>query len=268
MNQPSANVPGPSTNTWPEQLVTLCVFIGAAGLWELMVRWFQVPQWILPSPHAILAEMYVSAGYLWQHSLVTFREILVGFGLALLLGILLGIAIAFFPLLERTLYKLLVATQSVPKVAVAPILVIWLGLGDMSKIAMAFLLCFFPIVVGTVSGLQSTNRELLDLAEVLGASWLQAFLKIRFPAALPYLFSGLRVSIGVAATGAVIGEFVNADRGLGYSLLMASSQLKGPLTFSVVIILAGVGIALFSLVAWLERVACPWARTMVKGDIM
>ncbi len=229
--------------------------------WELLVYFFKIPQWLLPSPKAIISEMYRSAAYLWEHSLVTLGEIILGFALAFGGGLLLGIIIAFSPVLEKTLYKLLVATQAIPKVAIAPILVVWLGLGQLSKIALVFLLCFFPIMVGTVSGLQSTNRELLELADVMGANWFQSFLKIRFPAALPYLFNGLRVSVSLAVIGAIISEFVNADRGLGYSLLIATSQLKGPLTFSVVTILALLGIGLFSIVAWLEKLVCPWAKS-------
>jgi len=236
------------------------------GVWELLVDLLSIPRWILPPPKDIITELYRSAGYLWQHGLVTLGEILAGFVLAIGVGMFLGIIIAFSPLLEKTLYKLLVISQSIPKIAIAPMLVIWLGLGLLSKIAMAFLMCFFPIVVGMVSGLQSTSRELLDLAHVLGANWLQSFLKIRFPAALPFLFSGLKVSASMAVVGAVISEFVNAERGLGYSLLVTTSQLNGPLTFAVVVILAAFGIGLFSLVAWLEKAICPWAKSAGTED--
>lgn len=243
-----------------ELIMTILSLGVVVSVWELLVNFFRVPQWLLPAPSAIFSEMYSSAGYLWQHTLVTLEEILVGFTLALAIGIFLGIIIAFSPVLEKTLYKLLVATQSVPKVAIAPLLVLWLGLGQMTKMTMVFLMCFFSIMVGMVSGLQSTQRELLELADVLGANGLQSFLKIRFPAALPYLFNGLKVSASMAVVGAVISEFVNADRGLGYSLLITTSQMNGPLAFSVVTILAVLGIGLFSLIAWLEKVICPWAK--------
>jgi NitT/TauT family transport system permease protein len=249
-----------------EILMTILSFCIVLLAWELLVGFFDIPQWLLPAPRAILSEMFRSSGYLWSHSLVTLGEILVGFAIAFVVGIFLGIIIAFSPLLEKTLYKLLVATQSIPKVAIAPLMVLWLGLGLLSKIAMVFLMCFFPILVGMVSGLQSTNRELLELADVLGANWVQAFLKIRFPAALPYLFNGLRVSASMAVIGAVISEFVNADKGLGYALLITTSQLKGPLAFSVVTILALLGIGLFSLVAWLEKLICPWAKSRGTGN--
>lgn len=249
-----------------EWVMTLLSFGVVLLLWETLVYLFEVKQWLLPAPSAILAEMLKSSGYLWTHTLVTLKEVLIGFVLALVIGILLGVIIAYSPLLEKTLYKLLVATQSIPKVAIAPLLVIWLGLGQLTKVTMVFLMCFFPIMVGMVSGLQSTHRELLELSEVLGANWYQAFLKIRFPASLPYLFNGLRVSVSMAVIGAVISEFVNADKGLGYSLLITTSQMNGPLAFSVVIILAALGIGLFSLVAWLEKRICPWAKTSQSGD--
>lgn len=243
-----------------EFILTALSLVTVVVLWQLLVTLLALPQWLLPSPLAILKEMYCSAGLLWQHSLVTIAEILQGFILALLIGILLGIIIAFSPLLEKTLYKLLVAIQAIPKAAIAPLLIVWLGLGQLSKIAMVFLMCFFPIMVGTVSGLQSTSRELVELAEVIGASWWQSFLKIRFPAALPHLFSGLRVAASLAVIGAVISEFLNADQGLGYSLLIATSQLRGPLAFASVIILGLIGIGLFMLVAWVEKMVCPWSK--------
>ncbi|MEL1133946.1 ABC transporter permease [Desulfitobacterium sp. THU1] len=244
-----------------EWIMTLLSFGVVLVLWEALVHLFELPQWLLPAPSAILGEMGQSSGYLYLHTMVTLEEVLIGFIFALGIGIFLGVIIAYSPLLEKTLYKLLAATLSIPKVAIAPLLVLWLGLGQTSKITMVFLMCFFPIMVGMVSGLQATPRELLELSNVLGASRTQSFLKIRFPAALPYLFNGLRVSTSMAVVGAVISEFVSADKGLGYSLLITTSQMNGPLAFSAVTILALMGIALFSFVAWLESTICPWAKT-------
>ncbi|MDP4126062.1 MAG: ABC transporter permease [Bacillota bacterium] len=243
-----------------ELLMTILSLGCVIAVWELSVKILRLPSWFLPAPSAILREMQNSAGYLWSHTFVTLQEILIGFIVALVVGIFLGIIIAFSPVLEKTLYKLLVATQSIPKVAIAPLLVLWLGFGLTTKVTMVFLMCFFSIMVGMVSGLQSTHRELLELADVLGASWMQSFFKIRFPAALPYLFNGLKVSASMAVIGAVISEFVNADRGLGYSLLISTSQMNGPLAFSIMTILAAIGIGLFSIVARLEKVICPWAK--------
>jgi len=244
-----------------EWVMTLLSFGVMLILWEALVRFLEMPQWLLPAPSAIFAEMTQSSGYLYLHTLVTLREVLIGFILSVGIGIFLGVIIAYSPLLEKTLYKLLVATLSIPKVAIAPLLVLWLGLGEVSKVTMVFLMCFFPIMVGMVSGLQSTSRELLELSDVLGANWLQSFLKIRFPASLPFLFNGLRVASSMAVVGAVISEFINADKGLGYSLLITTSKMNGPLAFSAVTILALMGIGLFSVIAWLEKLICPWAKT-------
>jgi len=230
-------------------------------LWEVLTRIFKIPKWLLPGPTLICRELWNSAGILWQNTLVTGSEIVQGFVLALIGGIVLGTIIAYSPFLEKTLYKLLAATQAMPKAALAPLLVIWLGLGHPAKLAMVFLMCFFPVMVSMVTGLQSTSRELLELAEVLGSNWLQSFLKIRFPAALPYLISGVKVAASLSVVGAVISEFVNADKGLGYSLLVSAAQLNGPLTFASVVILAALGVMLFSLVSLLEKLICPWARS-------
>jgi len=244
-----------------ELFITLLSFGFVLLIWELLTRVLEIPKWLLPGPTLIFTEMWNSADHLWQHTLVTGGEILQGFGLALVGGVIFGTVIAYSPFLEKTLYKLLVATQAMPKAALAPLLVIWLGLGHSSKLAMVFLMCFFPVMVSMVSGLQSTSRELLELSEVLGTNWLQGFLKIRFPSALPYLFSGVRVAASLSVVGAVISEFVNADKGLGYSLLISAARLNGPLTFASVLILAALGIGLFSLVTFIEKLICPWAKT-------
>lgn len=244
-----------------ELFITLLSFSSVLLIWEILTVFLEIPKWLLPGPTLIFLEMWNSASHLWQHTLVTGGEILQGFGLALVGGVIFGTIIAYSPFLEKTLYKLLVATQAMPKAALAPLLVIWLGLGHSSKLAMVFLMCFFPVMVSMVSGLQSTSRELLELSEVLGTSWLQGFLKIRFPAALPYLFSGVRVAASLSVVGAVISEFVNADKGLGYSLMLSAAHLNGPLTFASVIILAALGVGLFSLVTYLEKLICPWAKT-------
>lgn len=248
---------------------TVLTFSFVVTVWELLVNLFKIPQYLLPSPRTIIIEMYQTAGFLWKHSIVTIEVILLGFALSVIAGIFLGIVIAYSPVLEKTLYKLLVATQTIPKVAIAPLLVVWLGLGMAPKVALVFFLCFFPITVNMVSGLQSTSDELLELAEVMGANWLQSFLKIRFPAALPNLFNGLKVSVSLAVIGTIISEFICSDQGLGYGLLIASSQLKGPLTFSIVTILAVIGISLFSMVTRLEKLICPWAKsTEIEGQII
>ena len=161
-------------------------------------------------------------------------------------------------ILNLILYPILVATQSIPKVAIAPIILVWFGLGMSSKLALAFLVAFFPVVVDTATGLQATPPGLLELARALRASPRQVFLKVQMPAALPFIFAGAKVAITLAVIGAVIGEFVGSVTGLGNLVLTANSQLDGPLAWAALIWLSGLGIVLFSVVALAERLMMPW----------
>ena len=184
-----------------------------------------------------------------------------GFGLALVIGIPLAVCVANSRLLNLTLYPILVATQSVPKVAIAPIILVWFGLGMQSKLAIAFLVAFFPIVVDTATGLRATPPGLLELARSLRASPFQVFMKVQMPSALPFIFSGAKVAITLAVIGAVIGEFVGSVNGLGNLLLTANSQLDGPLAWAALIWLSVLGILLFVAVSVTERIVMPWAES-------
>jgi NitT/TauT family transport system permease protein len=181
-----------------------------------------------------------------------------GFVLAIALGIPIAVAIANSRALNLMFYPLLIALQSVPKVALAPIILVWLGTGIESKLAIVWLVAFFPIIVDTVAGLRSTPRELLELAHSLRASPMQIFLKVQFPAALPFIFTGAKVAITLAVIGAVIGEFVGSSEGLGFLLLSATSQLNAPLAFAALFALSFLGIFVYLLVELAERLAAPW----------
>jgi NitT/TauT family transport system permease protein len=167
--------------------------------------------------------------------------------------------IVYSPVIERSLYPLLVATQAVPKIAVAPLLIFWAGLGLFPKILVAFAISFFPIVIDTVVGLRSVEPELLYLARSMGAGERKIFLKIRFPSALPNVFAGLKVSVTLATVGAIVGEFIQADRGLGYALQQATSVINTRLAFATIFLLAVMGIALFVAVEALEHRLTPWS---------
>jgi len=171
----------------------------------------------------------------------------------------LAVCVANSRVLNLSLYPILIATQSVPKVAVAPIVLVWFGLGLESKLAIAFLVAFFPIVVDTATGLQATPAGLLELAHSLRASRWQIFWKVQFPAALPFVFSGAKVAITLAVIGAVIGEFIGSVNGLGNLLLSANSQLNGPLAWAALVWLSLLGVLMFAAVALIERVTMPWA---------
>jgi NitT/TauT family transport system permease protein len=196
---------------------------------------------------------------------ITLLESLYGLVLAFLLGVPLAVAIAGSRTLNLMFYPLLIATQSLPKVALAPLILVWLGIGMESKLAIAWLVAFFPIVVDTATGLRNTPAEFLDLATAVRASPFQTFWKIRFPAALPFVISGSKVAITLAVIGAVIGEFIGSNEGLGNLLLVANSQINIPLAFACLIGLAVIGIGLYGAVAAVELALKPWFGETVNG---
>ena len=223
-------------------------------IWQAAVWVFDIPSFLLPAPSAIGASIAVHWLALLRHSGVTLGETLAGFGLGLAIGIPLAVAIVASRLMERVLYPLLVASQAVPKVALAPLLLVVLGYGVLPKIIVAFLIAFFPIVVNTVTGLASVNRDLLRLLRSMGASEWDVFLKVRFPHAVPTMIAGLKVAIALAVVGAVVGEFVGGRSGLGYYMLVATGNFDTPLIFACVVILTILGVALFYAVSLLDVV--------------
>jgi NitT/TauT family transport system permease protein len=227
-------------------------------IWEAAVDAFSVPEYLLPLPSKVAVELSHEIGYLLPHLLITALETLMGFLLAIVVGIVLAVLIVSSPLLGAAIYPLLVGSQSVPKVAIAPLLIFWTGIGVLPKILVAFLIAFFPIVIDTVAGLRSVEPEMLQLARSTGASEAKTFWKIRFPSALPSIFAGLKVGVTLAVVGALVGEFIQADRGLGYTLLQSNAMLNTKLSFAIVLMLSSLGIALFLVVDTIERLAIPW----------
>jgi NitT/TauT family transport system permease protein len=230
-------------------------------LWQGYVDLAHVSKIILPSPLEIMRASWQRSDLLLRETVPTALESIYGFALAVVIGIPLAVCVASSRILNLTLYPILIATQSVPKVAVAPIILVWFGLGMQSKLAIAFLVAFFPIVVDTATGLQATPPGLMELAHSLRASRWQTFWKVQFPAALPFIFSGAKVAVTLAVIGAVIGEFVGSIDGLGNLLLSANSQLDGPLAWAALVWLSVLGILLFLGVIVAERLLMPWAET-------
>jgi NitT/TauT family transport system permease protein len=246
-----------------QQAVTKFLFplIGCAlviGVWHFSVVLFHVSNIVLPKPSLVLDVMVKEKMMLLEEGWVTLKECIYGFALSVAIGIPIAVALTNSRILSLTFYPLLIGTQSIPKVAVAPIILVWLGTGLESKLAIAFLVAFFPIVIDTAAGLQSTPRELLDLARSLRASRLQVFTKIQFPAALPFIFAGSKVAVTLAVIGAVIGEFISSNEGLGYLMLVANSQLNSPLAWAALVALSVLGILLFFAVVVAERILMPW----------
>ena len=227
--------------------------------WEAGVRVFGIAEFILPRPSVILEKIAANAGLLATHTVATFVEIALGFGLSVVVGIGLATVIVHSPFLERLIVPLLVSLKTIPKVALAPILIIWFGYGLMPKVLIAFLISFFPIVISSVIGLRSAEKEMIYLVRSMGAGRAQTFFKIRLPKALPSIFGGFRVAMIQAVIGAIVAEYLAAERGLGYLQLVAQSRLDMPLLFASVVVLSLLGIALFNLVALTERLMTPWA---------
>ena len=244
--------------TWQGVLLPTSVLLGTLVVWEVVWRVFQMPLFVVPLPSGILLETWQWRAHLLSHGWVTLYETLLGFLLSIAVGTPLAVMLVYSPLLRSALYPLLIVTQAVPKVAVAPVLLLLLGAGGFSKVVVAFLVAFFPIVVDTATGLAATPQELLDLSRSYRAGTLKTFLKVRFPMALPFFFSGLKVAVTLAVIGAVVGEFVGSDKGLGYVIVSATSYWKSNLAFAAMLLLAVMAVALFGLVELIERLVCPW----------
>jgi len=234
-------------------------------VWHAYVAAFDVPVAVLPRPALVLDSMIANWRLIVEEGWITLLESLYGFILAFVLGVPLAVAIAGSRTLNLMFYPLLIATQSLPKVALAPLILIWLGTGMESKLAIAWLVAFFPIVVDTATGLRNTPAEFLDLATAVRANRFQTFWKIQFPAAMPFVISGSKVAITLAVIGAVIGEFIGSNQGLGNLLLVANSQINIPLAFACLIGLALIGIGLYAAVAVVELALKPWFGEAAHG---
>lgn len=223
-------------------------------VWQLAVPILGLSEFVLPTPLQIIARMGKDYALLLTHARVTLFEVLGGFAFAVLAGIPTALLIFYSRVFERAVYPLLIAEQAIPKVALAPLVVLYLGYGWAPKIFLAFLIGYFPIVVSTVVGLQSLEPGMVNLVRSMGASGWQTFVKIRLPAALPSVFGGLKLAVGLAVIGAVIGEYVAAEKGLGYLQLQANSQFDTTLNFASVVMISGLGVLLFFVLRLVERV--------------
>ncbi|MBI3076900.1 MAG: ABC transporter permease [Deltaproteobacteria bacterium] len=228
--------------------------------WEALVTVARVPDYLLPAPTRVAQELWDRFPLLLRHTGVTLGEVGLGLVAAVAGGGLLAVSMAHSRLLHRALYPLLAFLQAVPKVTVAPLFVIWLGYGIGSKVLMVLLITFFPIVVNLTAGLLLVEPDLVRLVRSYRASPWQIFLKIRFPHAIPYLLAGMRIAVALAVVGAVVAEFVGADRGLGYLILLSNAELRTPLLFASLAWLGAIGAGLFGLLHWTERWLLPWAQ--------
>lgn len=227
-------------------------------LWDVAIRVFDIKPYLIPPPWAVAKQLVNEWPMLWREMLPTLYATLGGFVASAIIGVPIAMWIASSRLIESFVYPLLVFSQSIPKVAIAPLFVVWFGFGIVPKVIAAFLLGFFPVVVATVQGFKSVESDVIDLARSMGANPLKIFLKFRLPTALPAIFSGLKVSVTLAVVGAVVGEFVGSNSGLGYVLQKANGTFDLPLMFAALVVLSMIGVLLFLALELIERWLMPW----------
>jgi ABC-type nitrate/sulfonate/bicarbonate transport system permease component len=247
----------------PALLVTVLV-----AVWQGVVVFFDIPAWKLPAPSAIAAELVASRALYLKHTWVTLMEVMLGFGAALATGVLLATLIAYYRTLQRAVYPLVIASQTIPIIVIAPLLLIWVGYGIAPKIIVVILIAFFPITVNTVDGLRSVDTDMVNMMRTLGASRWQIFIKVQVPTAMPFLFSGTKIAVTFSVIGAVIGEWVGASAGLGYLTRISVPLFLTARSFGAVVLLAAMGIILFVSVALLERLLLPWYHTEQRQRVL
>lgn len=240
-------------------ITPIAVLLGFLLLWEGVVDLFQVNQFLLPAPSAIFAVIWDSGDVLMEFALYTLMTTVIGFGVAVVSGVLLGLAIGASVLVYSGLYPLLIAFNAIPKAALVPILIIWFGVGFWPGIITAWVISFFPIAVNVATGIATIEPETRDVLRSLGASKLQILQKVGIPRSLPYLFASLKVSITLAFVGSVIAETVGGNNGIGYVMIRGAADYKTPLIFAGLIIIAVMGIAMYGVCAWFERRMTGWA---------
>ncbi|MEN9763262.1 MAG: hypothetical protein RI906_3088 [Pseudomonadota bacterium] len=238
-------------------LVTLVFFL----IWELACRVFSIPEYLLPSPSEIWSGTFAIAGSVAGHSAATLKTVLLGFVVSIAISLPLAVVLTSSPSLASAVYPFLVWTQSIPKVALAPILVVMLGANELPRVVITVLVAFFPLVISIATGLMSVPPELIELGRACRASKWRELVKIRLPFAVPFIFAGLKVAIALAVVGAVVAEFVNADAGLGFLIQTSTAFFKVPVAFGALIILSLMGVILFQIVVLVERIFFPWSSS-------
>jgi len=240
-------------------VLPLLAFALCLALWETASRVFAIPTYLMPSPSAILAAGHKLGWALASNAGATLMTILLGFGLAIVIGIPLGVLVSCSPLVAEAFYPLIVFAHAIPIIAVAPVIVVIFGTDLLARLIIVVLIAFFPIMVATASGMLNTPRDMLELAQATAASRLVQITSIRIPHAIGYIFGGLRIGVTVAVVGTVVSEFVSSDRGLGYLVTAATTQFNVPMAMASVIVLASISVVLYQLVGVAQRLLFPWS---------
>jgi NitT/TauT family transport system permease protein len=241
-------------------LLPILGLIGAIALWWLATVVFSIESYLLPTPYDVVRTFLDQPAYLLKETGISFLETIEGFLLAIVIGVPIALLIVRSVILERLVYPLLLMVNAIPKIAVAPLLVVWMGFGQWPKVVMVLLMCFFPIVISTAQGMKSTPAELVELLRSLNASRAQEFFKLRLRYAMPQIFTGLKVAISLAVIGSVIAEFVGATQGLGYVIQQSGASADTALAFAAITLLSIMSIILFYGLVLLEYLFLPWAQ--------
>lgn len=245
---------------WTDWLRPAVVLVALVLLWQGAVALFDIPAWKLPAPSSIAVELWVSRALFLRHAWVTLQEAVIGFGVALVLGVVLATMLSSMLSFRRVVYPMVIGSQTIPTIVIAPLLLIWVGFGLPTKVIVVFLITFFPIVVNTVDGLGATDPDMVRMMKTMGASSRQIFMKVRVPGSLPFVFSGTKIAITFSVIGAVIAEWVASNAGLGYLTKSSVPLFQTARSFGAVVLLAAMGIGLFLAIALLERHMLRWQR--------
>jgi ABC-type nitrate/sulfonate/bicarbonate transport system permease component len=255
-----------AVTAWPRWVAPSLLIAALLAVWEAAVRLTRTPEWLLPAPGAVARALVEDRDILLPNAAVTLGEVLLGFAVAVVSGIGLGIAVYRSPTLERVLYPIIIASQTIPIPALAPLLLVWFGYGLLPKILVTALVGFFPIVVNTVEGLRGTDRDVINLFRSFGASPAVVFRLAEFPSSLPAIFAGARIAVAICVIGAIFGELVGAKAGLGYLMTRAIAQFQTPRLLAAIVILSAMGIGLFALIGLIERWLLPWRRFVTVNN--
>ena len=248
-----------------QRLGAIVIFLLLFLLWEWAVKLFGIKEYLLPPPSKVWTEFLKRSDLVMDSAWVTTQEILAGYALAVAVSVPLALSIAYSRFMENAVYPVIVFLQIIPKIAIAPLFIIWFGFGFTPKLLLVFLLSFFPIVVSSIVGFKSVDPDVMDFARTTGAGGWRLFLKIRLPQALPHIFTGLKVGAALSATAAVVAEFVASDKGLGYLLLQYNGQMETPMVFAIVVLLSLIGLAVYYAVEVIERLTIPWHVSQRDG---
>jgi NitT/TauT family transport system permease protein len=242
----------------PEVLYPAIAIGMLLAIWQFVVVFLELRPSFLPSPIAAFSKVFRSSETFLTHAPVTIIEILGGFALSIVIGVATAFVIVWSRVMEKIVSPILVFLQTIPYISVAPLLIIWFGFSMAPKIVVSFLMSYFPIVVATAAGMNAVEDDMIDLVRSMSASKWQIFWKSRLPNSLPYFFSGAKIAIAFATSGAIVGEYVGADYGLGYLIVLSNSDTNSELLFATIIVVSAIGVSFFWLIHWLEKLCIPW----------